>query len=130
MWLNGVSVPTLVEFSEDYIDAIFGQRQSAIFLFLSNEDSQSDFFKTFSAAAQELKGQIIFVVSGVTEGIQARLAEFIGVDERQVPTIRIVNAADMRKYDYTGSITKMTVESLRSFIGDYKAGRLQPFLKS
>lgn len=69
-WMVGSSVPTLIDFSEDYIEPIFGQRKAALFLFRSQADSESSFAKTFAEAAEQLKGEILFVVSGVTEGIQ------------------------------------------------------------
>lgn len=68
-WMLASSVPTLIEFSEDYIEPIFGQKNAAIFLFRSAEDASSDFAKAFEEAAKTLKGQILFVVSGVTDGI-------------------------------------------------------------
>lgn len=64
------SVPTLIEFSEDYIDPIFGQRKAALFLFKSKSDDEQSWAKTFAEAAQKLKGDILFVVSGVSDGIQ------------------------------------------------------------
>jgi len=79
-WMQAQSVPTVIEFSEDYIEPIFGQKQAAIFLFRSSSDASSDFSKHFETAAHQLKGKILFVTSGVTDGIQARLGEFIGVD--------------------------------------------------
>jgi len=75
------SVPTLIEFSEEYIEPIFGNRRPVLFLLRSAADAESSNSKVFAQAANELKGQIIFAVSGVTDGIQARLAEFIGVEE-------------------------------------------------
>jgi len=64
------SVPTLIDFSEDYIEPIFGQRKAAVFLFRSKSDSDKPFNKVFSDASEQLRGQILFVVSGVTDGIQ------------------------------------------------------------
>jgi hypothetical protein len=55
-WLVSSSVPTLIEFSEDYIEPIFGQKQAAIFLFRTKEDSNSAFAQVFSDAANQLKG--------------------------------------------------------------------------
>ena len=63
------SVPTLIDFSEDYIEPIFGNKKSAIFLFMGAGDKDKDFFKIFSESALNLKGQILFVHSGVSEGI-------------------------------------------------------------
>jgi hypothetical protein len=69
-FLVASSVPTLIDFSEDYIEPIFGQRKSAVFLFRHKDDSDADFVKTFSDAASKLKGDILFVVSGIKDGIQ------------------------------------------------------------
>lgn len=69
-FLVSSSVPTLIDFSEDYIEPIFGQRKPALFLFRNKEDSDADFVKTFEEAAKKLKGEILFVVSGIKDGIQ------------------------------------------------------------
>lgn len=128
-WLQAQSVPTLIEFSEEYIEPIFGQKKLTIFLFRSSSDEDSSFTQAFSQASKTLKGQLLFVTSGVTEGIQGRLAEFMGIDEFQVPTLRIMDP-EMKKYSYPGSIHQMTVESLSAFIEDFQQGKLQPHLKS
>jgi len=125
------SVPTLIEFSEDYIEPIFGQRRPALFLFRSKSDANSDYSKVFEQASSNLKGQILFVVSGVTEGIQQRLGEFIGVDEKSLPTLRLLDPADnMKKFTFSGSVESLTVEQVQQFVDDFKNKNLQPFLKS
>ena len=130
-WLQASSVPTLINFSEDFIEPIFGQRKAAIFLFRSNADTSKAFAKAFADAAKTLKGEILFVESGVTDGIQQRLGEFIGVEESQLPTIRILDPANnMKKFTFGGRIESLTLEQLSEFIRDFKAGSLQPFLKS
>lgn len=130
-WMQTQSVPTLIEFSEEYIEPIFGNRRPALFLLRSAADAESSNSKVFAQAANELKGQIIFAVSGVTDGIQARLAEFIGVEESQLPTIRLLDPNDnMKKYTFPGNAGALTVESIKEFIGNFKDGNLKPFLKT
>jgi hypothetical protein len=130
-WMTSSSVPTLIDFSEDYIEPIFGQRKPAIFLFRGASDANSAFAQTFSDAAKKLKGEILFVVSGVTDGIQQRLAEFIGVDESNLPTVRILDPANnMKKFTYEGKTADLTFDGLKKFISEFKSGTLQPFLKS
>lgn len=130
-WLTSSSVPTLIDFSEEYIEPIFGQKNSAIFLFRGKNDESSDFAKTFEKAANDLKGSILFIVSGVSDGIQQRLAEFIGIDESQTPAIRILKPSDnMKKFNYAGDVKSITVQSLKSFIDDFNSGKIQASLKS
>lgn len=129
--MSGSSVPTLIDFSEDYIEPIFGQRKPAIFLFRSSSDADKDFSKIFAEAASSLKGEILFVVSGVTDGIQQRLGEFIGVEESNLPTIRLLDPADnMKKYTFPGSANEISVEAIKTFVSDFKSKTLTPFLKS
>ena len=124
-WLQASSVPTLITFSEDFIEPIFGQRKPAIFLFRSNSDADKSWSQVFAEAAKELKGEIIFVVSGVTDGIQQRLGEFIGVEESMLPTIRILDPSNnMKKFSFAGKVESLTVEAVREFVKDFKSGSL------
>jgi protein disulfide-isomerase A1 len=67
----------------------------------------------------------------VTDGIQQRLGEFIGVEESNLPTLRILDPSNnMKKYTFGGRIESLSAESLSEFIRDFKSGTLSPFLKS
>ena len=130
-WTQGLSVPIVIEFSEEYIEPIFGQRKQAIFLFRMPNDKDSDFEKIFAEAAKTFKGDILFVTSGVYDGIQSRLAEFIGVDETMLPTIRLLDPNEnMKKFEFPGAVSKISVTAIGDFITDFKAGKLRAFLKS
>lgn len=123
-------IPTIQEFSEDSIEGIFGERKQAIFLFRDQANS-GDYEKVFTEAASALKGQIVFVTSGVEDGIQGRLGEFVGVTSDMLPTIRILDPADgMKKFSYDGAINDLNQAAVQKFIDDFKAGNLVPFLKS
>ena len=61
-------MPTLIVFSEDFVDPIFGKGKTAVILFTDDEDT--DYEKVWRQAASALKGDILFVVSGTKEGIQ------------------------------------------------------------
>jgi protein disulfide-isomerase A1 len=124
------TTPRLINFDEDSIEPIFGKKNSAIMLF-SNE-SGKEYQKVFADAANHLQGKILFVKSTTTDGIQQKLADYIGVDAKSAPTIRIIKFADddIQKFRYEGNLNEMTVESLTNFIDDFKAGSLKTFLKS
>jgi hypothetical protein len=42
-WMKTSMVPTLIEFTEEYIEPIFGQKKAALFLFRAPGDASSDF---------------------------------------------------------------------------------------
>jgi hypothetical protein len=48
-----------------------------------------------------------------------------------LPTIRILDPAEnMKKFTFGGAVETVTVDQLKKFITDFKAGSLAPFLKS
>ena len=126
---KGASVPRLITFSEDYIEPIFGDRNPAVILF--TEEADQGYQSVFAQAAKDLQGELLFVTSGVTEGIQSKLAEFVGVSASDMPTMRLVHPAEsMQKYVYEGDASALTGDDVAKFISDFKAGNLQPHLKS
>lgn len=128
-FMENQSVPTLIEFTEDHIEPIFGKGRTAVILFTDEKDSE--YGKVWADAAGKLKGDILFVVSGTKEGIQNRLAEFVGVAGTDTPTVRLLNPSDeMAKYKYPGNVHEITVDSIKEFFEDFKAGKLAPSLKS
>jgi len=128
-WAKTASVPRLIEFSEDYIEPIFGEQKNAAILF--TEETGKDYQAAFEQASKDLQGQILFVTSGASEGIQSRLAEFVGVTKESMPTLRIVSpGADMLKYVWEGDANALTSADVAKFVSDFNAGSLQPHLKS
>jgi len=65
-------VPTVFEFGGDYVDLIFKKGEDAIFLF--SEDRDADYHKVFEQVARDHKGMLHFTTTGVSEGIQEKLA--------------------------------------------------------
>jgi len=124
-------VPTVFEFTEDEIEAIFGQQQNTVILFRSNEaDKDAAFMTTFSDAAKAHKGKMLFSYSDVSGGIQERLAEFMGVTKDQLPTLRAILPKDMKKYESPNKPADLTVENIGSFLDDVLSGNIKPHLKS
>lgn len=128
-WAKAASVPTLINFSEDFIEPIFAEHNPALILF--TEEEGQEWQATFAQAAADLKGEVLFVTSGVTDGIQARLAEFIGVGAEDMPTMRLISPSDqMLKYVYEGAVAELTGEKIAAYVQDFKDEKLQPHLKS
>jgi protein disulfide-isomerase A1 len=128
-FMDKSAVPQLIEFSEDYIEPIFGKGNPALILFTN--DREASYNKVFSQASSDLNGEILFVVSGTEQGIQQRLAEFVGVDASAAPTLRLLAPGEeMRKFIYHGQLSTLSVNSIKEFVQDFKAGVLRPHLKS
>ena len=129
-WAAPLTIPTVFAFDEDMIEPIFDKQQNVLFLFRGPDDAESAFQKTFEEAAAAHKGKILFSYSGVTDGIQERLAEFIGVTAADLPTLRAMKPDGMLKYAYDGAVADLTVESIGKFADDVLSGAVKPHLKS
>lgn len=129
-WVKPLMVPTVFEFSEDEIEAIFGNQQNTAILFRDPADKDADFMKTFEEAAKANKGKVLFSYSGVSDGIQERLAEFMGVTKDDLPVLRIIMPADMKKFQCETKPAALTVEKIGSFVQDVLDGKIKPHLKS
>lgn len=128
-FMQANSTPRFITFSEDYIEPIFGHRRAAIILFTEETDSVPQ--QAFKEASENMQGEILFVQSGVSDGIQSRLAEFIGVTKADLPTVRIIDPAnEMRKFKYDGDLSSITFDQVKTYVHDFKAGNLRSFLKS
>lgn len=93
------------------------------------EDKDASFVKTFEEAAKQLKGQTNFVVSGIYEGLQARLAEFAIVDEPKLPAIRLIDFSTPKgqKYELMNvNVRNLTVDDVKNFLSEFTSGALLP----
>lgn len=127
------SVPTLIEFSDEYIEPIFQEQKPACFLFVDekNEDHKK-LIETFGKAAESEKGRIFFAHSGIENGIQQRLAEFVGVTADNLPRLMIIgfNNQGIDKYVFEEDVATITSDQVAEFITKYENGDLAKFLKS
>lgn len=130
-FVKPLMVPTVFEFSEEEIEAVFGQQQPTVLLFRSDAtDKDAAFMATFEEAAKANKGKMLFGYSDIAEGIQERLAEFVGVGEAALPTLRAIVPNGMKKYECATKPADLTVETISTFVDDVLGGKLAPSLKS
>ena len=101
-------------------------------MILFTEETGTGYQEIFAAAAKELKGDILFVTSGASDGIQARLADFIGITAEDTPCIRLLDprGEGMLKYQWDIDLASLTVDGLKFYLDDFKSGKLEPHLKS
>ena len=130
-FVKPLQVPVVFEFGEDEIEHIFGQQQNTIFLFRSSAtDKDAKFMATFEEAAKANKGKMLFTYSDIKDGIQARLAEFMGLKEENLPVLRAITPADMKKFQSDVKPADLTVDIITAFVDDVLAGKVAPHLKS
>merc|ERR1712227_433147 len=130
-FISGNALPLVVEFNQDTAQKIFsGEVKSHLLMFMSA--SAEDFSAKVDIAreiAKDHKGEMLFVTINTDEEDHKRIMEFFGMEESELPSMRIIKLEeDMSKYR-PGS-TELSDSNIRSFIKQYLDGELKPHLMS
>lgn len=128
-FINAHSTPLVMKFDDKCAQVIFGKNQPGLFLYRDkNSEKTAELDKLMSEIAPEVSGKLQVVVTDIKEGLESRLAEYIGVKAEELPTVRIHDTkVDLKKYNMAGEITK---ENILKFVKDWEDGKLKPTLKS
>lgn len=129
-FINPLLVPTLFKFTEDEIEAVFGKQQNTLILFRDAKDDDEAYVKAYAQAASDHRGKMLFSFSDKTHDIQEKLAEFMGVEESELPTLRAINPSKMTKYKFPGSIKEISSATVGDFVAGVNDGTATPHLKS
>lgn len=123
------SSPLVMPFDEKCAQLIFGKSVAGLFLYRDKNSEQAAALETVvKAAASNLKGKIQVVITDITEGLETRLAEYIGIVAADLPSVRIHDTrSDLKKYTMEGEINEANI---MQFVDDWTNGKLRPTLKS
>jgi protein disulfide-isomerase A1 len=128
-FINKNRFPLVMPFNQAAAQRIFGEELDAVFLIKADNDAGNKAVAAFKQVANEFKdSNIVFSLAGIEEDFGGKLAEFIGVEEDQLPAVRIVQPQyNLRKYQFS---SELTAENLKSFINDFLNNKLKPFFRS
>jgi protein disulfide-isomerase A1 len=121
--------PLVMKFDEKSAQLIFGKATPGIFLYRDNNSEKTvEFDKLFSELSPKLKGKLQVIVTDIKEGLETRLAEYIGITANDLPTVRIHDTrSDLKKYTMEGEINEQNV---LKFVEQWESGSLKAHLKS
>lgn len=117
------------EFDDKAITRVFHQNQAGLVLFTDSSDGSAKALEALNSVASQLKGKLVLTTSQTKDGLGKRLADYIGVTDDAVPTLRILTSNDegLKKFAFSGEIT---AEAILKFQQDFTSGALSPALKS
>ncbi|MCQ2815781.1 MAG: thioredoxin domain-containing protein [archaeon] len=126
---NAHSTPLVMKFDDKAAQLMFGKNVPGIILYRDEKAANAkDLDEIMRKAAEKIKGKLQVSTTDIKEGLQARLAEYIGVKAADLPTVRIADTkVDLKKYNMEGEIT---VDNIVKFVEDWEQGKLKPHLKT
>jgi protein disulfide-isomerase A1 len=128
-FITAHSSPLVMKFDDKAAQLVFGKATPGLFLYRdSNSENTSELDNILRSVANKVKGKIQVILTDIKQGLETRLAEYIGVTSQDLPSVRIHDTrVDLKKYNMEGAITE---ESVLQFVSDWENGRLRPHLKS
>jgi len=130
-FVSGNALPLVVEFNQETAQKIFsGEIKSHLLLFLSA--SAEDFSAKVDIAkgiAKDYKGEMLFVTINTDEEDHKRIMEFFGLEESELPSMRIIKLEeDMSKFKPES--IELSDANIRLFVKQYLEGALKAHLMS
>lgn len=126
-------LPYVVEFSDDVVQRLFGGEVKEHLIYF-RKDAKSEASEAVVESMREVakthQGELIFVAVDLDESSNGRLAEFFGISDKDLPTVRIIDISDQPKKFTPSADFAFTKEGFESFASDYLAGKLSPSLNS
>ena len=128
-FIDSFSSPKVMGFDEKAAQIIFGKAIPAIILYCDkNSDKWEEYRKLMETISDKIGGKLKVVQTDIKEGMASRLAEYIGVKESDLPSVRIADTRiDLKKYNMEGEINE---KNILKFIEDWENNKLKPHLKS
>ena len=128
-FVTSKSSPTVMKFDEKCAQLIFGKATPGLFLYYDrNASSASTLESMLNEVATQVKDKIQVVATGITEGLETRLAEYIGITAEDLPSVRIADTrSDLKKFNLEGEVN---AQNILKFVEDWSNNKLSPSLKS
>ena len=128
-FIDKYSAPKVMKFDEKAAQIIFGKSLPAIMLYASEKSEKwGEYEKLMRNISDKLNGKLKVVLTDIKEGMAARLAEYIGIKDSDLPSVRIADTrSDLKKYNMEGEINE---QNILKFVDDWENKKLKPHLKS
>lgn len=130
-FIKNNQLPSVIEFTQEAAGKIFGgEIQKHVLLFVSKKaDATKDQLEEYTGVAKKFKGKALFVYLDTDVQDNARIMEFFGLKETDVPSVRMISLAeDMTKFKPETS--DLNAAAFETFVTAVLDGKLKAHLMS
>ena len=115
-------------FDDKTIQSVFAKNAPAIVYFGEKGDKWNEAEKVLESVAEKISGKLRIVMTEIKEGMAQRVAEYVGVKQEDLPTLRILDTRkDLKKYIMEGEVVD---KNILNFVEGWEKGTLKLHLKS
>ena len=123
------ALPKVMVLNDRSVQYIFQKKNPALVLFASNETQYwNNYVELLIKISDNIKGKIALVMTDIKEGIESRLADYVGINQKDLPLVAILDTRkEFKKYIMKEEIN---YENIINFIKDWEENKLKRSLKS
>ena len=127
--INIHAISYFMEFDEKAAQIILGQSNSALILYANKKlSSWNGYEKLMKFIAIKIKGKLLCVMANIKDKISAKFAEYLGINEYNLPSLVIVETKGyLKKYKMEKEINEINIFK---FIKDWEKGSINEYYKS
>ena len=121
-FIDKYSSPKVMKFDEKAAQIIFGKALPSIVLYADEKSEKwAEYEKLMTSVSEKLNGKLKVVLTDIKQGMAARLAEYIGVKDKDLPSVRISDTKNDKRYNMEGEINE---QNILKFVEDWKIKNL------
>ena len=123
------ALPKVMVLNDRSVQYIFQKKNPALVLFASNETQYwNNYVELLIKISDNIKRKIALVMTDIKEGIESRLADYVGINQKDLPLVAILDTRkEFKKYIMKEEIN---YENIINFIKDWEENKLKRSLKS
>ena len=123
------ALPKVMVFNDRSVQHIFQRKNPAIILYADNKSvNWNRYGNIMIEVSEKINRKLAVIITDIKEGIAVRLADYVGIKEKDLPLVSILDTRkDFKKYNMDDEIT---VENILKFIEKWEKNTLKRELKS
>ena len=123
------ALPKVMVLNDRSVQYIFQKKNPALVLFANNETQHwNNYVELLIKISDNIKRKIALVMTDIKEGIESRLADYVGINQKDLPLVAILDTRkEFKKYIMKEEIN---YENIINFIKDWEENKLKRSLKS
>lgn len=123
------ALPKVMVFNDRTVQFIFQKKNPGIILYADKKSiNWNRYGDLMYEVSEKINRKLVVVITDIKEGIAARLADYVGIKEKDIPLVSILDTRnDFKKYNMDEEIT---LENILKFIEKWEKNQLKRQLKS